>query len=127
MAGQFDPDDTNDPPLNPEQQAEDEAVARRISEAEEYLKDLESVGWRWQTVDGTRLLVHPHDPECHIFYNPFSGEQLLSPKLVQRIQDDVRRERGKAPGQRGILSIGSIPLSLPGARLKRGAGRPPAV
>jgi hypothetical protein len=49
-------------------------------------------GWVWQGEGIERQLVLPDDPEVSIWFDPYSGEQLLSPKLVARIQADHERE-----------------------------------
>jgi hypothetical protein len=32
------------------------------------------------------------DPEINIWYNPYSGEQLLSPKLIERLKKTIADE-----------------------------------
>jgi hypothetical protein len=72
---------------------EDLAFETRLREAEAHLRTLEEQGWSWRGDDRiTRILCHPEDPEINIWYNPYSGEQLLSPKLIERLKKTIADE-----------------------------------
>ena len=67
------------------------ACEAKLREAEASLKTLEQQGWVWRGGDrATRILCHPEDPEINIWHNPYSGEQLLSPKFIERLKDEAR-------------------------------------
>ncbi len=69
---------------------EEEAVDAKLQEAERQKRELKQAGWQWrETGDGTRLFAHPADPDINVWFHPYTGEQLLSPKLVQRLKDDI--------------------------------------
>ncbi len=78
--------------------AEDLAFEAKLRETEQHIRDLEQNGWTWHDDDRIkRVLCHPDDPEIHIWFNPYSGEQLLSPKLVERLKQTVHEERKDLP------------------------------
>ncbi|MCK6486429.1 MAG: hypothetical protein HUU22_11030 [Phycisphaerae bacterium] len=78
---------------------EEEAVDAKLQEAERQKRELEQAGWQWRETDGTRLLAHPANPDINVWFDPYTGEQLLSPKLVQRLKEDADRERQATAGQ----------------------------
>jgi predicted RNA binding protein YcfA (HicA-like mRNA interferase family) len=68
---------------------EDLAFETRLRDAEESVRTLEQQGWVWRGDDGTtRILCHPDDPEITVWHNPYTGEQLFSPKLIERLKND---------------------------------------
>lgn len=74
-----------------------EAHQKRLAEMEAQIQDLERQGWRWSEQDRiNRVLMHPDDPEINIWFHPYSGESLLSPKLVAELQKLAERENGEA-------------------------------
>ncbi len=65
---------------------EDEARTRKIREGETWLRELELSGWR-RKGSGPGIELHdPQEPEASVFFNPYSGELLLSPKYIERIK-----------------------------------------
>ena len=50
-----------------------------MSETEAVIRSAEDSGWEWK-VDGR--LVHPADDELTIACDPYTGDVVLSPKLV---------------------------------------------
>ena len=48
----------------------------------EFVKELLGLGWH--TEDG--MYVHPSDREINLWCNPFTGELLFSPKLVEHLR-----------------------------------------
>ena len=66
-----------------------------MRDAENEKQELEARGWVWRGAGIDKVLGHPDDPELHIWFDPYTGEQLLSPKLVQRLKDDFQRDRGQ--------------------------------
>ncbi|MCK6484536.1 MAG: hypothetical protein L6R00_10435 [Phycisphaerae bacterium] len=78
---------------------EDDALDAKLQEAERKKQELQQAGWQWRVEpDGTRFLAHPADPEINVWFHPYTGEQLLSPRLVQRLKEDIERERQGSPG-----------------------------
>lgn len=61
-------------------------------ENEEFVSDLLAAGWK-HTNDN--MIVHPGDPDINVFFNPYSKELLLSPKLVLALKNQAQAEQGK--------------------------------
>lgn len=77
--------------LTPEDIQADEKM---LAEMEAEIQGLQQLGWHWSEDDQIhRQLVHPEDPEVSIWYDPYTGEKLLSPKLAERLREIVQRER----------------------------------
>lgn len=76
-----------------------DAHDQQMAEMEAEIQDFQDLGWRWS--EGDRILVHPDDPEMLIRYDPFTGEKLLSQKLLEHLRVMVERER--AAGLAGPL------------------------
>ncbi|HEY4310889.1 MAG TPA: hypothetical protein VGN12_15670 [Pirellulales bacterium] len=72
---------------------EDSDLDSKLQAAEQAKKELEQVGWVWRDENDTKFLCNPSDPDIRIWFHPYSGEQLLSPKLVERLKQDADRER----------------------------------
>src|SRR5690348_1873894 len=71
-----------------------EAGEKILAQMEAEIQDLQQRGWRWSEGDRIRRhLMHPDDPEVKIWYDPYTGEKLLSPKLVERLSEIIQRER----------------------------------
>ena len=70
--------------------SEAQALEQKLEEAENQKRDLIASGWKWHDHEGTRLLVHPDDPDVNVWFHPYTGEQLLSPKLVELLVESVR-------------------------------------
>jgi hypothetical protein len=49
---------------------------------ESLYQELTDLGWHPEE----DRMVHPSDPEINIWRNPYSGEVLLSPRLVEHIK-----------------------------------------
>ena len=65
----------------------------KVSEAEQSRQALEQSGWVWRgDTANDKLLCHPDDPEINIWFNPYSGEQLLSPKLVEHLKRQAQND-----------------------------------
>jgi hypothetical protein len=70
--------------------AEIEAHDKRIAEMDGQIEDLQRQGWNWSEDDRIkRLLIHPDDPDVNIWFHPYTGESLLSPKLQQRLKEAI--------------------------------------
>lgn len=63
----------------------------QIQAAEEHRRDLESQGWVWRGDGIGKVLAHPDDPDLNCWFHPYTGEQLLSPKLVERLRSQIDR------------------------------------
>lgn len=77
--------------LSPEVLAEIEAHERKVREANERMRELETAGWQRGSDGG---LFDPCDPDVNAWMNPYSGEILLSPKLVDRIKASLLPKSG---------------------------------
>jgi hypothetical protein len=67
-------------------------------EAEQAKRDFQERGWVWQGEDPIkRVLVHPDDPEMQIWFDPYTGEQFLSRKLLEQLTQDAKREQESGP------------------------------
>lgn len=66
------------------------ALEQKLQDAEAQKRELIKNGWKWHSHDGTEVLAHPDDPEVNIWFHPYSGEQLLSPKLVEWLKNNAR-------------------------------------
>jgi hypothetical protein len=63
----------------------------KLREAEQTRRELEQCGWVWRgEKDIDKLLCHPDDPEVNVWFHPYSGEQLFSPKLVERLKREAQ-------------------------------------
>lgn len=65
-------------------------------DAQELQRHMEQAGWKWKGDGIDRMLVDPADPELSVWFDPYSGESLLSPKLVESLKQSVRAARGQA-------------------------------
>ncbi len=81
-----------DEEISPEEAAEAEAETKRLRDAQEQIRELEQRGWVWRGDGIDKVLSLPHDPDVNIWFHPYSGEQLLSPKLVERLKEKSREE-----------------------------------
>lgn len=75
---------------------EDEAHERKIRETEVWLRDLEQGGWRRRGSGPGTELYDPQEPEASVYFNPYSGELLLSPKYIERIKTALPSKPGSA-------------------------------
>lgn len=80
MSDDQDLQDTEGPPT-PEQEEHE----RKIKKALDWLRELEEGGWQPRGSEPGTELYDPHDPEASVFFNPYTGEILLSPKYVERV------------------------------------------
>ena len=72
--------------------AEFEAHDRRMAEMEVEIERLQQQGWTWSETDRIkRQLVDPDDPESTIWFDPYTGECLLSSKLAERLRENIAR------------------------------------
>lgn len=78
--------------IQDQEDAEGVELARRLKEAEEQKRELEARGWIWRGDGMDKVLSLPGDPEVNIWFHPYSGEQLLSPKLVERLREQSRED-----------------------------------
>jgi hypothetical protein len=72
-------------------------VERKIREAESEQRDLIASGWKWQGDGLDKVLIHPDDADYQIWFDPYTGEQYLSPKLVESIKERLQRDRAQKP------------------------------
>ncbi len=71
---------------------------KQLREAEQTQRDLEAQGWKWQDKNSILpKLTHPDDPDAFISFDPWTGEELLSPKLAQSLAQMARAERQQLP------------------------------
>ena len=71
---------------------------QQMAEMEATIHDLKEQGWIWSEEDSIkRVLMHPDDREINIWFDPYTAEPLLSPKLAERLIEDVRREKHNEP------------------------------
>lgn len=75
--------------LRDQEDAEVQALRQRLTESEEHKRDLEARGWVWRGDGVDRVLSLPNDPDVNIWFHPYTGEQLLSPKLVEKLKQDI--------------------------------------
>jgi hypothetical protein len=68
--------------LTPAEAAEQSAFEAKRLDAEKHLKELEAAGWTLEY----QQWPHPDDPEMFIYLDPYTADELLSPKLVERIK-----------------------------------------
>lgn len=81
--------------IPPEEEAEYLALEKRLQEAEKQKRELEDQGWVWRGDGLDKVLSHPGDPDLNIWFHPYSGEQLLSPRLVERLKEQVNNAETK--------------------------------
>ncbi|HZZ79958.1 MAG TPA: hypothetical protein VFE62_15675 [Gemmataceae bacterium] len=72
-------------------------VDEQLREAEQTRRDLEAHGWKWQDHEILPTLTHPDDPDVSISFDPWTGEELLSPKLGEWLVQIARAERKQLP------------------------------
>lgn len=73
---------------------DDRDIERQLREAAQAQADLLAAGWVWQGADQIqRVLAHPSDPAVNIWFDPYTGKQLLSPRLVEALRREVEAER----------------------------------
>lgn len=82
-----------------DEEPEDESLAaerveseRKIQSAQAHLREWEIAGWQWKPEGGSsieRSLVHPSDPQVSVWFNPYTADIFLSPKLIQGIKEQL--------------------------------------
>jgi hypothetical protein len=82
-----------DDEILPEDAAEIEDEAESLRKAQRQIQELEQRGWIWRGDGIDKVLSLHDDPDVNIWFNPYSGEQLLSPKLVERLEQQIRDEK----------------------------------
>jgi hypothetical protein len=65
---------------------EDAELDKRLAAAEEERRELERCGLVWRDDPLGRCPCHPDDPEINTWFDPYTGEQFLSPKLVEQLK-----------------------------------------
>ena len=59
----------------------------QMSQIDEFIEHMQAQGWTWSEADRTkRELRHPDDPEVSIWFDPYTGEEFLSPKLAEQLR-----------------------------------------
>lgn len=57
---------------------------KTAQENEQFVRALLAAGW---THTEDNMIVHPSDPDINAYFNPYSKQLLLSPKLVSVLKD----------------------------------------
>ena len=74
-------------------QAELDAHDKRMSEMDATIQALQEQGWTWsEGAKFKRVLASPDDPDINIWFDPYTGEELLSPKFVEQLKDRLRQD-----------------------------------
>lgn len=67
---------------------------KKLADAVQECRELQRSGWVWQGGDPrSHCLCHPDDPEISMWFDPYTGEQLLSPKLAERLKNSIQRNQ----------------------------------
>jgi hypothetical protein len=69
------------------EEAEEVAPTDGLRDAEQRVRKMEAQGWVWRGDGVDKVLSHPDDHDLNVWFHPYSGELLLSPKLVERLRD----------------------------------------
>jgi hypothetical protein len=75
------------------QDATQAAVDTRMSEMQATIHVLEAQGWKWSEDDKIdRVLASPDDSNVNVWFDPYTGEQFLSPKLVELLKNRLGQD-----------------------------------
>ena len=83
---------------NPEKKAADLAAAERRERSQEMIQSLLEAGYR-RNPDKEGELVHPDDPEKTAWYDPYTHELLLSPKLQEALRELADKSKQTGGGK----------------------------
>jgi hypothetical protein len=74
--------------------SDDTGLKRQLTEGEKWQHDLEESGWVWRGENPIeRCLCHPDDPDVYAWFDPYTGEPGLSPKLAEQLTRIVQENR----------------------------------
>lgn len=90
--------DAEEPEMTQEERERQAEFERHEAETGKYLNELMGDGWR-RPSNGSATLEHPTDPDLSVWVDPFTSEIILSKKLAERIEAELRR--GKDQGREG--------------------------